>query len=323
MKSTEWLRIAVVVFLSLIAASCGSNSSTLPDSGTNTMPALSGSVTAAGVGLPGVALSLNTGATLNTDANGFFSFGGLSKGTYTITPSKSGYTFSPSSSTQTINDADVTGILFTATTVSVPTFSLSGTVSFSGSGKQGVLLTLSTTPSRTTATNGSGAYAFPGLENGAYTVTPSKPGYTFTPASTAASINSADLTSVDFTAAIASGVNKFDGTYSGTWTNTDSGNNANGTFTITAANGTLSNISVTITSGGFGILFTSGTISPTGVISGSGDASPVPSCSGALGTFSGQITVDAAGNASMNMTYSRTASGSCAAESGSMTATRI
>ena len=50
-----------------------------------------------------------------------------------------------------------------------------------------------------------GNYSFTGLANGSYTVTPSKTGYTFSPANQSVTVNGANVTAVNFTAqAIAS-----------------------------------------------------------------------------------------------------------------------
>jgi hypothetical protein len=61
------------------------------------------------------------------------------------------------------------------------TFTLSGTVS--GAWQEHVALTLSGAGSGSFTTTASGAYSFPGLAAGSYTVTPSLDGYTFTPSS--------------------------------------------------------------------------------------------------------------------------------------------
>ena len=53
----------------------------------------------------------------------------------------------------------------------------------------------------TTTTNTSGNYTFTGLPNGAYTVTPSESGFTFTPATQSVTLSSANQTGVNFTAA--------------------------------------------------------------------------------------------------------------------------
>lgn len=80
---------------------------------------------------------------------------------------------------------------------SVTTYSLSGTVTLSGSGLSGVTVTAGS-GSATTST--SGAWTISGLAPGSYTVTPSRSGYTFSPASQSATITSANVTGVNFTA---------------------------------------------------------------------------------------------------------------------------
>jgi hypothetical protein len=116
-------------------------------------------------------------------------------------------------------------------------------------------------------------------------------------------------------------VSQFDGTYTGSWSdscptcgvNTSSA----GTFTATLTNGVFSNIGLPVTSGNFGPRFDSGTVSSAGVITGTG-ATP-SQCVGSASTFTGQIT-----GTGMSISYSRPAasSGGCAAETGSITATR-
>ncbi|HEY6214888.1 MAG TPA: N,N-dimethylformamidase beta subunit family domain-containing protein [Vicinamibacterales bacterium] len=82
---------------------------------------ISGSISPATAG-SGATVALTGGATTSTtaDANGNFTFTGLSNGQYTVTPSKSGYTFSPSSAATTVQGANVTGISFTASAIPPP-----------------------------------------------------------------------------------------------------------------------------------------------------------------------------------------------------------
>jgi hypothetical protein len=75
------------------------------------------------------------------------------------------------------------------------TYSLSGNVSGSSA-----TLTLSGAASAVTTTDAGGNYGFTGLQNGTYTVTPSQPGYTFTPSTATASLSNANKTGVNFTA---------------------------------------------------------------------------------------------------------------------------
>ena len=54
----------------------------------------------------------------------------------------------------------------------------------------------------TTVTNSAGNYAFPGLANGSYTITPSSAGYVLAPASQNVTVNAANVTGVNFTATV-------------------------------------------------------------------------------------------------------------------------
>ena len=122
-----------------------------------------------------------TGATLSTgggsatsDASSNYTIASLAAGTYTVTPSKSGCTFSPTSSAVTITPANVTGINFTAS-CTAPTFTISG-----NAGTTGATVTAG---SASTTSDASSNYSMSGFVAGTYTVTPSKSGCTFSPAS--------------------------------------------------------------------------------------------------------------------------------------------
>ena len=80
------------------------------------------------------------------------------------------------------------------------TYSISGTVSPSGNGA-GTTVTLSGPAAATTTADASGNYTFSGLANGSYTVTPSKSGFTFAPASATPTVNTGNVTGVNFTIA--------------------------------------------------------------------------------------------------------------------------
>jgi hypothetical protein len=80
------------------------------------------------------------------------------------------------------------------------TFSISGTIS-PAAGGSGATVSLSGTSSASTTSDGSGNYTFTGLSNGAYALTPGKTGFAFTPTSQSATINGANVTGVNFTAA--------------------------------------------------------------------------------------------------------------------------
>jgi hypothetical protein len=140
-----------------------------------------------------VTLSGASTGTTTTDSSGNYTFSGLANGTYTVTPSQPGLTFSPSSLPETVNGANITSANFTGAT-----YSVSGTISPASLGN-GVTVALSGTSSATTTANASGVYTFSGLANGAYTVTPSKAGLTFSPANLRETINGASLSNVNFT----------------------------------------------------------------------------------------------------------------------------
>ena len=138
--------------------------------------------------------------TATADASGNFTFTGRPNGTYTVTPSKSGFSFSPTSQTVVVNGANVGAVNFTA--AALPTWSVSGTVSPSANGSA-TTLTLSGAGSGTTTADASGNFTFTGLNNGTYTVTPSKSGFVFTPASQSVTASGANVTGVNFTIATA------------------------------------------------------------------------------------------------------------------------
>jgi hypothetical protein len=189
-----------------------------------------------------IALSGAGNATATADGSGNYSFPGLANGIYYITPAKNGYIFSPKTQSVTVNSANLTSVNFTAQAV---TWSLSGTISGGGA-----TVNLSGTSTATTTADGSGSYSFTGLANGPYTVTPVKNGFTFTPPNQVVTVNSANLTSVNFTAqgvtwnlsgtiGGAGGATVYlSGTYTATTTADGSGNYsfaglANGPYTVT------------------------------------------------------------------------------------------
>lgn len=165
----------------------------------NTAYTISGQVTYQSVGLSGVTVTLTgtTSATVTTDAQGHYSFSNATNGSYTITASKTGYSFNPASIHATVNNDDLTDQDFTA---SANTYTISGKVS--GDIISGVTITLTGSGSTTTTTDTSGNYSFTGAVNGNYTVTPSLAGYTFSPVSTAVTVDGANETGINFTSTL-------------------------------------------------------------------------------------------------------------------------
>jgi hypothetical protein len=160
------------------------------------------------------------------------------------------------------------------------TYSISGTVS--GSGKQGVTITLSGSGTGTATSDESGNYSFSGLANGSYTLTLSKDGYIFSPASRSETINGENKTGVDFVASIPTF--SISGTVSGSVkqgvTITLSGSStgtattdSNGNFSFSG----LANGSYSLTSSMIGYVFSqpslSATISGANVVDADFDAS--------------------------------------------------
>ena len=140
--------------------------------------------------------TLTTGSVSTTsDGAGNYTLAGLAAGTYTVTPAKTGCTFSPASSSVTITASNVTGVNFTAS-CTTPTFSISGNV-----GTSGATVSAGT---GSTSSDASGNYSIAGFAAGTYTVTPSKSGCTFSPASSSITITSANVTA-NFTASCGTG----------------------------------------------------------------------------------------------------------------------
>ncbi len=168
-----------------------------------------------------VVLSGQSSARTTTDSSGNYSFAGLSNGSYNDHPSKSGYTFSPATLTANISGANRSGENFTAT-ANTQGYSISGSLSPSANGA-GATLTLGGGSTATVTADGSGNYGFGGLANGTYKVTPSKTGYTFTPATQSVVVNGGNATAINFTAAAGTQTVLFyddftSGTLSGDWT---------------------------------------------------------------------------------------------------------
>jgi hypothetical protein len=283
---------------------------------------ISGTVTPSSLGSGTVLTLSGSGTQVTADGSGSYTFSNLANGTYTITPNKSGLSFNPASQTVTVNGLNVTGTNFT-----VQTWSISGTVSPSGSG---TLLTLSGTSTGTATADVSGNYSFTGLLNGSYTVTPSKTGYTFSPANQPVTISSANVTSVNFTAtppatysisgtvspaSLGSGtVLTLSGAASATATADSSGNYTfanllNGTYTLSPSKSglTFSPSSQMVTINGSSISGTNFSVQTWSI---SGTITPSTAASGATVALTGAATGTATPDGSGNYSFSGLISGS-------------
>jgi plastocyanin len=201
-----WLRgvfIGSFVLLAIVVlAGCGGGSGG-GDGGVGAgVYSISGQVTSNSSGLSDVTMTLSgtSSATAITDASGNYTFAGLDNGSYTVTPSRTGFTFNPTSIPQTVIGANKTTVNFTATPVQAVTYSISGQVTLTGSGLSGVTMALTGASSATAITDASGNYTFTGLDNGSYTITPSRTGFTFSPTSSPRTVSGADITAVNFSA---------------------------------------------------------------------------------------------------------------------------
>ena len=150
--------------------------------GTPTNYRLTGRVTSGGSALSGVAVNVtgSQAASATTDSGGNYSLTLPANGTYTVTPTRRHYTFAPASTT--INPlASDRAADFTAT---LNRHRISGRVTrANGQAMAGVAVALSGSQSATATTDSNGDYSFTNLPAGGnYTVTPTRAGYDFNPA---------------------------------------------------------------------------------------------------------------------------------------------
>jgi len=167
------------------------------------------------VGVAGVAVKITrpqTGElvlTVYTAGTGVFQASGLLDGSYLVTPQLTDYTFTSAGSGKPFErvyvgardtdgdgnpELDASGIDFSAVR---KLYSIKGQVLEGGVGLAGVQLTDGT---RTAFTDANGRYSLDDVPSGVYSVTPTLTNYTFSPASRAATVASAEATGIDFTA---------------------------------------------------------------------------------------------------------------------------
>jgi hypothetical protein len=169
---------------------------------------VSGTITPATTSAGATVKVLSNGQTIGSStvsSSGTYSISGISRGTYSVVPTKTGVTFTPVNRSVTVGYSNVTGVNFTASgSTSGSTFSVSGTIS----GGSGASVALSGAKTASAIADSSGNFSFVGLANGTYTVTPNKIGYTITPINRSVTVNGANVTGVSFTAGTSSGSTK-------------------------------------------------------------------------------------------------------------------
>jgi hypothetical protein len=120
------------------------------------------------ISLPVVSVSINTPSpqTTTTDSNGDFSFASVPNGTYTITPSLTNTFFTPATQSITVNN-NAAQASFKAHVG----YSISGTVSYSGTAKGPIYLVASGAgPQQGTSIAAPGPFTINGVEPGNYTI---------------------------------------------------------------------------------------------------------------------------------------------------------
>ncbi len=155
--------------------------------------------------LPGVLISVGTGYTATTQADGSYILTDLPVGSYLVIPYLVGYSFTPSLAQVNVGP-DAAQINFVGTISQEETYIIAGKVTDSSNDPlPGVLISAGAEYSTTTQADGS--YVLTGLPAGAYLLTPSKEEYTFTPI-TIQIIVGPDAVGVDFVASQAQVVYK-------------------------------------------------------------------------------------------------------------------
>ncbi len=145
-------------------------------------------------GMDGATLSYtdDTAKTVVSDGSGNYSFTVSYNWSGVVTPSKAGYDFTPASQTYANVLADQAGQDYTAAPI---------LYTFSGNaGVDGAMLSYTEGTAKTVISNGSGNYTLTVPYNWSGVVTPSKAGYTFTPASRTYASVLADQAGQDYSA---------------------------------------------------------------------------------------------------------------------------
>ena len=146
-----------------------------------------------GAPLAGVTLSDGTHTTM-TDVSGSYTLTGVIAGVRTIMPRLGGYTFTPATRPITVTTGNISGQNFTGALL---TYTISGQVR-DGSGNPLAGVTLSD-GAHSAISDAGGGYTIADLLPGAYTISPSKSGYTFAPADINVAVSNANVGGQNFT----------------------------------------------------------------------------------------------------------------------------
>lgn len=266
--STQVLLYFFMLMLLIVTVGCSSSDDAVP----GTTYSITGTVTAAA----GVKINLTGPANGSTTTSSTYSFTGLPKGSYTLTPILAGYTFNPVSKVVIITGSNMNAD-FVATSYAGATYSISGKVT--GVAVSGVKIKFTNSTSAEVLTNGDGTYTSPSLPaGGPYKVTPYNSGYAFTPASISGiMLTIANSTGNNF-ASESSAFTRAD--LEGTW-------EVHALETGTGTAGGWYRFTVTIDS--------TGTLSFNGYVDSSGGSSPVGTVVWTIDPFTGVITEGGAG----------------------------
>ena len=160
---------------------------------TGTLPTPQTFTISGNTGVAGATLSYTDGTpkTATADGSGNYSFTVSNNWSGIVTPSKSGYTFSPASRSYSNVLSNQSGQNYTATAI---TFTISG-----NTGVAGATLSYTDSTPKTATADGSGNYSFTVSNNWSGTVTPSKSGYSFSPASRSYSNVTSNQTGQNYT----------------------------------------------------------------------------------------------------------------------------
>lgn len=138
--------------------------------------------------------------TLVTDINGHFNALNLTEGMYTVAPSLLGYEFTPPEIHLTLHAENANHVAdFIGTKLSAAeTHTVTGKIlDQAGKPLAGVTVELSVGGSKVVITDATGTYRLTGLAHGNYTVTPSLPGYAFSPGNASITITPGNPPDVD------------------------------------------------------------------------------------------------------------------------------